>query len=139
MTKCQCFRKIFLLVLIVIVIKLNAGCGAEQHQSAIQSNKHAQEAECIKNNIFSIEKTATTKVNWRNEPLIVRDDINYLGKDGFNRTGKVKTAEFSGWQVVNTISDAANLQYRKEIGLKDGQMELNIQMNLPSYEQSQTA
>ncbi|MHC4122971.1 MAG: beta-galactosidase trimerization domain-containing protein [Planctomycetota bacterium] len=84
--------------------------------------------------IFSLEKTAETKAYWRGEPLIVKDNINYLGEDGFAKTSKVRTKRENGWEIVNTISNAEKLQYRKEVGLKNDRIELNIQMNLPSYE-----
>jgi hypothetical protein len=83
--------------------------------------------------VFTQTETPTTNVTWRGQTLIEKDTINYLEPKTFADSGKVQMKAVGDWQVVNTISDAQELQYRKEVGIRPDRVELTVQMNLPAY------
>jgi hypothetical protein len=83
--------------------------------------------------VFSQTQTPITHIDWRGEPLIVTDTINYLKGKTFVDTGRVRTSELDGLAIVNTTSDDPDLQYRKEVAVRPDRVELTVQMNLVAY------
>ena len=99
-----------------------AGYGATDTQPAI--------------NVFTQTTSPITHIDWRGEMLIENDTINYLRDKTFTDTGKVRTSRVDNWNIVNTTSNDANLQYRKEVAVRPDRVELTVQMNLPAFKNS---
>ncbi len=78
---------------------------------------------------FAITSEENLQIAWRGKALVIGEEFNYLGQEGFAGAGK-RTEKIGKNYVVNHFGEKNQLAYRREVALKDGGREVEISFQL---------